>query len=306
MIRFTANDASSTAEELCKQNIAGLSHENFTKMLKRKGVHVNGSIVKKDCQLKDGDIVEAFVEDAFPELIEEPQIVYEDENLIIYNKPTGMPCEYAQSDDEMTLLSLAEKRMKDKQEYNPDILVVPYLCTPHIKSVGGLTVIAKDENTFLTFTQAVRQRRIRRFYAALTAGVPPRHKGELHNYIVSNIKRGLIKVQDVPGNMAQPAVTRYSVLSSSKDIALVDIEPVTNIPEQIQAQFEYIDCPILGSQKFADRHMNNRYGIFNDALWLKKIEFCVGENNALSYLNGASFSCTKIDLPYISDEIAIK
>lgn len=300
MIKLIATEDKKTAEQLSSENIEKLSHAHFAKLLKHKSIHVNGKIIKKDISLSKGDILELFIEDLFYDLILDPDVIYEDENMIIFNKPSGMSCEYPEDPEERTVLSIAETMMRQSDEYNPDILTVPYLCTPHARQIGGLTVVAKDENTYLAFSEAIRQRRIRRFYTALTVGIPPRHKGELHSYIVTNAKKEAVKVQDVPGNMAQPAVTRYSVIAADKEAARVEIEPVTNIPLQIQAQFKYIGHPILGCQKFADRSANNRFGIFGDSLWLKRLEFCVGENNELSYLNGASFSITKAALPYIS------
>ncbi|MFR9208267.1 MAG: hypothetical protein ACLVKR_08105, partial [Lachnospiraceae bacterium] len=164
MIKLIATDDKKTAEQLLSENIEKLSHTHYSKLLKHKSVHVNGKIIKKDAPLNKGDILELFIEDLFYDLILDPEVIYEDENMIIFNKPSGMSCEYPEDPEERTVLSIAETMMRQSGEYNPDILTVPYLCTPHARQIGGLTVVAKDENTYLAFSEAIRQRRIRRFY----------------------------------------------------------------------------------------------------------------------------------------------
>lgn len=123
----------------------------FAKLLKHKSIHVNGKIIKKVSRLSKGDILELFIEDLFYDLILDPDVIYEDENMIIFNKPSGMSCEYPEDPEERTVLSIAETMMRQSDEYNPDILTVPYLCTPHARQIGGLTVVAKDEKYLSRF-----------------------------------------------------------------------------------------------------------------------------------------------------------
>ncbi len=297
MIKITAEDAQN-ALELANQ--AGVDEADFKHLLKNRCVHLNGNFIKKDCELQAGDILELFVEEELPELIPAPQIVYEDENLIIFNKPAGIACDYS-PDGGRTLMLLAEEQMRSRGEYNAGLLILPYLCTPIDQFTGGLVVVAKDENVFKAACEAVRQRRLRRFYTGITACSPVRDEAELHSFMTVNNKKDSVKIQDRPGNMAQPVVTRYRVTSRVGDFCRVEAEPVTSKPHQLRAQFSHMDAPFLGDEDFGYHSINRKMGLTYESLWLTRLEFCVGENNILSYLDGRVFECVGM-LPELPEE----
>lgn len=302
MIKIPApeNSSSLTVEELVISSVSGLTQPQFKKLLKNKSIHINGSIANKKNLITPGDIIEVFIEDLFPELALHPSIIYEDENIIIYRKPAGVPCGYP-LDNETTVLSSAEAHMRENQEYNPDILNIPYLITPLDDLTGGLVLIAKDDNIYSLLSVAIHQRRIRRFYTAVAASVPKHGSGELHNYMISSPKKEIYKIQDTPGNKAQPVVTRYKELSSHSDLSVIEVEPITDKPMQIQAQLAHINCPVLGDEILGDHSLNKRYGVWSDALWQTRLLFNVGKNDILAYLDGISFSC-EADLPILPDD----
>ena len=299
MIKITAAKGC-TALELSAE--AGVGEADFKHLLKCRCVHINGGFIKKDTELNAGDVMELFVAEELPELIADPETVYEDENLLIFNKPAGMPCDYS-PDGKRTLMLIAEEQMRSRGEFDPELLTIPYLCTPIDRFTGGLVLIAKDENVFKTACEAVRQRRLRRFYTGITACPPKKDAGELHDFMIINYKKDVVKIQDKPGNMAQPVVTRYKVLSNEGGFCRVEAEPVTAKPHQLRAQFAHMDAPFLGDEDFGMHGINKKLGLSYEALWLTRLEFCVGENNLLSYLDGRRFECAP-ELPLLPEDMA--
>ncbi len=299
MIKITAAEgiADTTAEELALKTLWGMTQPQFKKLLKNKSIHINGEVLKKSIPVAPGDVMEIFVEDLYPQLAEKPEIVYEDENMLIYRKPAGVPCGYAEG-DEVTVLTMAEAHMKENKEYNPDILSLPYLVTPLDDASGGLVLIAKDDHIYTTLTAAMRERRLGRFYTALTARIPRHGERELHHYMISNPKKEIYKLQDQPGNKALPVVTRIKELAFTQALSLIEAEPITDRPMQIRTQLAHTDCPVLGDEFYGDHSLNKKFGIWTPVLWQTKLTFYFGESSILSYLNGKSFSCQP-DLPII-------
>ncbi len=297
MIRFNIED-STTATKFAQTRLPGLTDEKLKKLFKIKAMHKNGEPLKKDAPLAPGDILELFTEGVFDEYTPAPVTVYEDENIIIYNKPCGMACDYPHEKREVTVLTFAEEHMRKTGEYNRDILAVPYLCTPLDRYTGGLVLIAKDENVFLTVSEALKQRRIRRFFTLLVCGNTLKASGELHHHIITNSKKDTVKIQNSPGNMSLPVVTRYRVKTSNHILTVIEAEPVTDRLHQIRAQFQFADMPILGDEEFGNRKNNAKYGIHHECLNETRFEFCVGQHSILSYLDGKKFEIGYDALPY--------
>lgn len=88
MIRYNIEDPT-TATKFAQTRLPGLTDEKLKKLFKIKAMHKNGEPLKKDAPLAPGDILELFTEGVFDEYTPAPATVYEDENIIIYNKPCG-------------------------------------------------------------------------------------------------------------------------------------------------------------------------------------------------------------------------
>ena len=294
MKKLTAPYGAPASEHIL--NGSGITEAQLKKLFKDKCIRIDGVTHKKDTEVSEGSIIEIQFEELRPDLIDRPTVVYEDENLLILNKPRGVSCEYTEKDVPSTL-RFADERMKTAGEYNADILAIAYPATVIDPTTGGLVIVAKDEKVYSCIAEAVRQRRIRRFFTAITKK-PPMHLGELRGYMLTNKKTGAVKLSGKAGNMSQPVMTRLSVKESYDELALIEAEPLTNKPHQVRAMLAHCGAAVLGDTLFGDAAINKKYGVWQEALWLTKITFLVGENSMLSYLNNKSFECEAV-MPYI-------
>lgn len=277
--------------EMKRSRIAGL--------LRKGDIRVNGTRTKKDTDIFEGDIIELYIADGIEDFLPKPEVVYEDELMVIFNKPQGISSIPDRKDGKPTMYDVAVSYMKDTGEYNVDTLSVPYVCHRLDHFTGGLLIVGKSQYAFEHLTQAIRQRRIRKFYKAIVIGDTGDGRAELHDYLIKDARNARVKVVRAPSREAVPIVTRYQTEETNGRLSRIDVELVTGRTHQIRAHMAYAGHPVLGDDKYGNRRINKKLGIRHQALWAYKLVFQTGKNNSLEYLDGLTIETKHIDLPYV-------
>lgn len=272
---------------------------DIQKLMKKGDVKLNGVRTKKDVPVKTGDVIEVYVEADYASFLPGPDIVYEDENIILFNKQPGISCVSDKPDGKPTLYSIAEEYMKRTGEFDINGLSVPYICHRLDHYTGGIVIVAKSQLYFEYIFEAFKQRRIRKFYKAIVCGRPDPERQELHDYIEKDALGAKVKVLKAPNKNTLPAVTRFTLEKSNGEVSLLDVELVTGRTHQARAHLASAGLPILGDDKYGNRKMNKKYAARYQALWAYKIIFETGKNNCLEYLNERTFETDHILLPYV-------
>ena len=213
-------------------------------------------------------------------------IIYEDDNLVVINKPRGL---LLQQDGDTSHLSL-------------DVLVSKYLNKVAMpvhrldKDTSGICVFAKDNKTAEEMSKIFNDHsQIEKHYLTLVVGnitedgivdAPLRKSFERKKMVVAPLKSG-----------AKSAITKYHVLEKYKDYTLLDVQLLTGRTHQIRAHMSYIRHHVVGDIKYGDYKVNNifkrEFGFENQFLHAYKLKF-LDINGSLNYLNNQEFSC---DLP---------
>jgi len=233
--------------------------------------------------VKTGDEVRFYVTGDSLGLDLTPEVIFQDENLMVLDKPAGLLSQA--QDGEMNALTMAEDFMKKRGEYNLDALMLPYLVYPLDKYVSGLLLIAKHEEAYLFLSEALAQRRIARYYICPVKG-HAEDKEELLAYHLKD-KAGLRAT--ILGKFrkdAKPIVTRYETLARGEYMALVRARALTNGLHQVRAHLAYVGLPVLGDDQYGDARFNKHFGALNLCLWLDTLVFETGTGQGFDYLNG--------------------
>ncbi len=257
-------------------------------------ITLNGEEAYSDDEIQKGDIVRMFVSGDVAGTDLTPRVVYQDENFLIADKPSGLLSVSDKGEPNAT--KMAEKLMENRGELCLDALMVPYLVYPLEKYVSGLLLFGKNEQAYLFLVEALAQRRITRYYVCPVGG-RTKVEDELIACLIHNKQSKRVRILDEHQKNAKPIVTRYTLLSRGEDMSLVKVRPVTNYLHQIRAHLAYKGLPVLGDRIYGDRYFNRSFGAERIALWLQTIVFETGTSHEFAYINGKQFKSKTMSFP---------
>lgn len=296
MKKFTAdkNCAGMRLDRFMSKAMPGARSGEIYKALRKKKVRVNGKHLDGAYRLNIGDEICIYMNDEFfaadtpsfswMSASDEIEAVYEDENIIIAYKPSGMPsqdidgvCDSLESRIRSYLLRKGEINLNEKP------LFVPSLCHRIDRNTAGLLIAAKNHTAHTAVNQMIKERKIRKFYLCETERAPKPSSGEICGWLVrSERSRKMIFRDEKPSDAsALYCKTAYRTLSKSAPY-IVEAELFTGRKHQIRASFAHIGCPLCGDVKYgAGSSRGGRY----QALEAYKIVFDFeNDGGVLGYL----------------------
>lgn len=175
-------------------------------------------------------------------------ILYEDNHLLVLNKPAGM---LTQPNDTSTpnLLELARSWLKEVYQKPGNVFLEPIHRID--RPVSGVVVFCKTSKSLSRMNQFIRERATKKIYWACVEGVPEKEEDRLEDWLVHDDFHARIVSPSFP--QAKKASLSYRILSEKKGKTLLEIELETGRYHQIRVQMAGIRCPILGDFKYGSR-----------------------------------------------------
>ncbi len=234
-----------------------------------------------------------------------PDTVYEDENIIIVNKPQGLSVHEDEGTKSNTLITYIQSYLYKKGEYSPsdEQSFSPALCNRIDKNTSGLVIAAKNAEALRIMNEKIKAREIDKFYLAAVHGIPSPSENTLHGYLLKDSKTNTVRIFDKnPPKAAKNIITKYRTLATCGGNALVEVELLTGRTHQIRAHMAHIGHALLGDGKYGVNREDKQRGYKYQALCSYKIRFSFrGESGVLDYLNGLEVSIPK-DKIYFTKE----
>ena len=303
------NDAGQRLDRWLAKTLPLLPAPLAQKYIRLKRVKVNGKGSKRDVRLKEGDLLQLYINDEFfdtptPEnaflSVFKPQLdlVYEDENLLLVNKRPGLVVHPDENERVNTLITHIQAYLYQKKEWSPywENSFAPALCNRIDRNTGGIVIAAKNAETLRILNQKIKDRELSKYYLAIIHGKMNPPQGRLEGFILKDEAKKQVKVFDRPVPGGKTAATDYRTLKTKGGLSLVECDLLTGRTHQIRAQFAAAGHPLLGDGKYGRERDNKQYGRSFQALYSYKLVFeFTTDGGILEYLNGKSFQVEHVD-----------
>lgn len=234
------------------EKISNLSRTSIQKLIKEKLVFVNGKNIKPNVILEIGDEITVSIPDKKEiTLVAEDialDIVYEDDYIIIINKPRNMVVHPAAGNEEHTLVNALLNHCKLSMINSERPGIVHRLD----KDTTGLIICAKDDETHLKLVEMFANREVKKKYLAICNGSFSKENGLIDKPIGRDEKDR--KKMSVKSKSGKEALTEYNVLTSNLKYSLVDVTLHTGRTHQIRVHFSSLNHPIVGDETYGNKN----------------------------------------------------
>ena len=249
--------------------IEGASRNKIQLAIKADCVKVNDKTVKVNYRVKPGDLIQVFLTTEPREIEIIPQnipidIVYEDKDVIVVNKPAGMVVHPGYGNYTSTLLNALTYHFQQNESSE----VKPLLVHRIDKDTSGLLVVAKNDIAHKSLAEQIEQKTCKRTYIALLEGVLKQDQGEIETYIDRSKKdKTKMEVSD-SGRIAK---TFYKVLQRYESYTLVEFNLHTGRTHQIRVHSKYIMHPVVGDDVYG--YKKQKFNLKGQLLHAYKLKF---------------------------------
>ena len=311
------NDGGQRLDKFISKATTGMPKSLMYKFIRTKKIKLNKKKAHENDIVTEGDIIDMYIPDEFFEknkidytkVTIIPEIVYEDENIILVNKRPGVlvhtgdegDLNRADADERETLIYTVTAYLVNKGEFDPEKenSFAPALCNRIDRNTGGIVIAAKNAMTLKSVNEAIRENRVCKRYLAAVHG---KLSGTaiLCAYHRKDYKTNTVKITSKKVDGSKEIVTEYKALSynSELDLTLIEVRLITGRTHQIRAHMAYIGHPLLGEGKYAKNKNDRKLGYKSQALYSSFVSFEFPEKE-LAYLNGRIFAVDPASIGFL-------
>ena len=248
-----------------------ISRSYVKNLIEDQHILVNSNSIKKAGYIvKENDVIEASIPEA-EVLNVEPEdipidIVYEDDDLAVINKPQGMVVHPAPGSYSHTLVNALLFHLKNLSDING--VIRPGIVHRLDKDTSGLLVVAKNNEAHIDLQEQIASKAAKRLYTALVDGVVTKDSGNITTLIDRSTKdRKMMAVSQSKGRIA---ITNYKVIERFPHYTLMEYELKTGRTHQIRVHSKHIGHPIVGDPVYGG---SNKFNLNGQLLHAFKLEF---------------------------------
>lgn len=248
-----AEDAKTRLDKYLAAQDETLSRSRIQALVDEGQICVNGNVQKANYKVKTNDTIELKMEDDRELEVEAEDIPldirYEDEDVIVINKPKGMVVHPANGNQNGTLVNALLYHCKDLSGING--VLRPGIVHRIDKDTTGLLIVAKNDMAHASLSKQLQSKSVNRLYYALVHGVIPHDFGTIDAPIGRDVNDR--QKMAVTASNSKDARTHFKVVERFKEYTLVECRLETGRTHQIRVHMQYIGYPVVGDEKYSYR-----------------------------------------------------
>lgn len=277
-IQIGKNEAGQRLDKYLKKLLPNAGSSFLYKMLRKKNIVWNGKRADGSEKIAVGDTIQIyFSEETFAKFAGGEQkeaelpaslskvawdklpIVYEDEDIVIINKPSGMLSQKAKPEDISANEYLIAYLLHTKA-ITPEELKTfhPSVCNRLDRNTSGLLLAGKSLKGLQELSAMLKDRSMRKYYRCIVSG-EMREPARICGYLRKDEKNNQVTIQSRPGADAKYIETEYTPVASMSDRTLLEVHLITGRSHQIRAHLASIGHPIVGDLKYGDQTVNRKW-----------------------------------------------
>ena len=267
-IKITEQEAGQRFDKLLGKYLNKAPKSFLYKMLRKKNITLNGKKASGNEKLAKGDCVKLFLSDETIQKFSEAfsgytnvslDILYEDADIILINKPVGMLSQKAARSDESLVEHLISYLIQSHALTEEDLRTFrPSICNRLDRNTSGIVAAGKSMAGLQSLSQMFHDRTIGKYYLCLTAGIiekPSRVEGWLFKDERTN--KVEILFQERPGSAR--IITEYRPIKFHDGVTLLEVHLITGKTHQIRAHLASVGHPLIGDHKYGASQINREY-----------------------------------------------
>ena len=270
-LQVTTASAGQRLDQYLAQTAIELSRTAAKKIIDLGGVHINGRRVRScSTPIHNGDSVEVYIDHLSldPYRIREEDILFQDQFIIVLNKPSLIDTQPTHARFKGTLFEALQWHLKDpfRPQRKADIGMVQRLD----RGTSGVVVFSIHPRAHKEMTRMFLQHEVKKGYLALVQGAPEQKQGEIRSFLARSRKENRVKSVEKGG---KEAITRFQLVETLLDCSLLNVEILTGRSHQIRAHMSEQNCPLVGDVRYGGSSSVAGIEVIRPLLHAEKLAF---------------------------------